>query len=99
LEAVEGVGLWFNKRWAEYLTFIATSLLIPYEIYELYLRISVFKSVALVLNVLVVGYLLYAKRLFGVRGGHAAEVVRKAQLSGWQAVEAAQANSPGVPVS
>jgi hypothetical protein len=34
-----------------------------------------------------------------VRGGHAAEVVRKAQLSGWQAVEAAQANSPGVPVS
>ena len=63
-----------TKRWAEYLTFIATSLLIPYEIYELYLRVSVLKVVAFVLNVLVVAYLLYAKRLFGVRGGHAAEV-------------------------
>ena len=98
LEATEGVGLWFGKRWAEYLTLIATSLLIPYEIYELYLRISVLKVVAFVLNVLVVAYLLYAKRLFGVRGGHAAEVARKQELSGWQAVEAAQAHSPGVPV-
>ena len=35
LEAVEAVGLWFNRRWAEYLTFVATTLLIPYEIYEL----------------------------------------------------------------
>lgn len=98
LEAVEGVGLWMNKRWAEYLTFIATCLLIPYEVYELYLRISIFKSVAFVLNVLVVAYLLHAKRLFGVRGGYAAEVERKAELSGWPAVEAAQAHSPGVPV-
>ncbi len=98
LEAVEGVGLWLNKRWAEYLTFIATSLLIPYEIYELTLRVSVLKVVAFVLNVLVVAYLLYAKRLFGIRGGHAADVERKRELSGWQAVEKAQVNSPGVPV-
>ena len=98
LEAVEGVGLWFNRRWAEYLTFIATSVLIPYEIYELYLRVSVVKVVAFVLNVLVVAYLLYAKRLFGIRGGHAAEAERKAELSGWPAVEAAQVHAPGVPV-
>ena len=98
LEAVEAVGLWFNRRWAEYLTFVATTVLIPYEIYELYLRLSVLKLVAFVLNVLVAAYLLYAKRLFGVRGGHAAEVARKNELSGWQAVEAAQAHSPGVPV-
>jgi len=98
LEAVEGVGLWRNRRWAEYLTLVATSLLIPYEIYELILRVSILKVVAFVLNVLVVAYLLYAKRLFGVRGGHAAEVERKAELSGWPAVEAAQAHSPGVPV-
>ena len=99
LEAVEGVGLWLNKRWAEYLTFIATSLLIPYEVYELYLRVSVLKVVAFVLNVLVVAYLLYAKRLFGIRGGHAEEAKRKAELSGWQAVEDAQVLSPGVPVA
>jgi uncharacterized membrane protein (DUF2068 family) len=30
LEGVEAVGLWMGKRWAEYLTFVATTaLLIP----------------------------------------------------------------------
>jgi uncharacterized membrane protein (DUF2068 family) len=29
LEVVEGVGLWLDRLWAEYLTVIATSLLIP----------------------------------------------------------------------
>ena len=98
LEAVEAVGLWWNRRWAEYLTFVVTSLLIPYEVYELSLRVSVLKVVAFVLNLLVVAYLLYAKRLFGLRGGHAAEVKLKAELSGWEAVERAQVHSPGVPV-
>ena len=35
LEAVEMVGLWFAKRWAEYLTFVATAALLPLEVYEL----------------------------------------------------------------
>ena len=35
LELVEGVGLWLDQLWAEYLTVIATSLLIPFELYEL----------------------------------------------------------------
>ena len=35
IELVEGTGLWFDKLWAEYLTVISTSLLLPYEIYEL----------------------------------------------------------------
>src|SRR5262249_9799771 len=29
LELVEGTGLWLDRLWAEYLTLIATSLLIP----------------------------------------------------------------------
>src|SRR6202171_6007071 len=32
----EGIGLWFEKRWAEWLTVIITSSLIPIEIYEIY---------------------------------------------------------------
>ncbi len=96
VELTEAVGLWWNKRWAEYLTFIVTALFIPYEIYEITLKVSILKIVALVLNVLVVAYLLWAKRLFGLRGGHAAEAERKRRLSGWQAVEEAQ---PGVPAS
>jgi uncharacterized membrane protein (DUF2068 family) len=97
LEAVEAVGLWFNKRWAEYLTFVATTLLIPYEIYELSLRLSVLKVIAFVLNVLVAAYLFYAKRLFGIRGGHAAEQARKRELSGWAALEAAIPVAAGSP--
>jgi uncharacterized membrane protein (DUF2068 family) len=89
LEALEGVGLWFNKRWAEYLTFVATTVLIPYEVYELTLRVSAFKLVVLVINLAVALYLLLAKRLFGVRGGHRAEIARRGALGGWEAIEKA----------
>jgi uncharacterized membrane protein (DUF2068 family) len=98
LEGTEAVGLWFNRRWAEYLTFVATSLLIPYEIYELLLRLSVLKLVAFVLNVLVAAYLLYAKRLFGLRGGHAVLEARKRELGGWTALEAAMPAAEGTSV-
>ena len=55
----EGVGLLLKKRWAEYLTVIATSLLIPLEIYELVKRASAGKIVVLVINLAVVAYLIY----------------------------------------
>ena len=64
LEATEGVGLALRRRWAEYLTVIATGVLIPYEAYEVVHRPSLFKAAALLLNVAVVGYLAYRKRLF-----------------------------------
>ena len=89
LEATEMVGLWLNKRWAEYLTFIATTVLVPYEVYELTLSVSVFKLVTLAINLAVVIYLLFAKRLFGLRGGHAAELARRDLSSGWAAIEQA----------
>ncbi len=89
LEATEMVGLWLNKRWAEYLTFIATTVLVPYEVYELTLSVSVFKLVTLVINLAVVIYLLFAKRLFGLRGGHRAEKARRELTSGWAAIERA----------
>jgi uncharacterized membrane protein (DUF2068 family) len=89
LEATEMVGLWFNKRWAEYLTFVATVVLVPYEIYELSLRVSIFKVVVLAINLAIAVYLLLAKRLFGLRGGHRAEMARRQALSGWPAIEKA----------
>src|SRR5436190_1494091 len=73
LEGAEAVGLWFQKRWAEYLTFIATTALLPLEVYELTKTVSPFKVIALIVNVAIVIYLLLAKRLFGLRGGAAAE--------------------------
>jgi len=64
LEGTEGVGLAMRRRWAEYLTVIATGILIPYEAYEVIHKITLFKVGALLLNVAVVGYLAYRKRLF-----------------------------------
>ena len=62
LFGVEGVGLWKGKRWAEYLTVTATSLLIPFEIYELTRRLTVVRVSALAINIAAVVYLVYRLR-------------------------------------
>ena len=59
LELVEGVGLWLDQLWAEYLTVVATSLLIPVEIYELFRHPSVWKAGGLAVNVAIVAYLVW----------------------------------------
>ena len=64
LEGTEGVGLAMRRRWAEYLTVLATSALIPFEAYEVVHRLTLFRVGALLLNLAVVGYLAYTKRLF-----------------------------------
>ncbi len=89
LEGVEAVGLWFRKRWAEYLTFIATTLLLVPEVYELTGRITVFKLLALLINLAIAVYLLFAKRLFGLRGGGRAERAEIERDAGWEALERA----------
>jgi uncharacterized membrane protein (DUF2068 family) len=71
LEAVEGVGLWLAKRWAEYLTVVATAAFLPLEVHELLRGATVTRVGAFAINVAVVVYLVLAKRLFGVRGGRA----------------------------
>ena len=87
LEGLEAVGLWLMRRWAEYLTFVATTALLPLEVYELTKRVSPFKIAALVVNLAIVLYLLWAKRLFGLRGGAAAEEAARARDVGWEALE------------
>jgi uncharacterized membrane protein (DUF2068 family) len=87
LEGLEAMGLWRGKRWAEYLTFIATTLLLIPELYELTGTITATKIITLIINLVVVGYLLFAKRLFGLRGGGRAEAEERARDSGWDALE------------
>jgi uncharacterized membrane protein (DUF2068 family) len=69
LELVEGVGLWLDQLWAEYLTLIATSLLIPFELYELAIRPSLWKAGGILVNVLIIIYLAAALRRRLRRGG------------------------------
>jgi uncharacterized membrane protein (DUF2068 family) len=72
LQLLEGVGLWMLKRWGEYVAVVATSAFLPLEVYELTHEVSWLKVAALVVNLAAVGYLVWTKRLFGVRGGHEA---------------------------
>jgi uncharacterized membrane protein (DUF2068 family) len=62
LYTVEGVGLWNGRRWAEYLTVIATTSFIPFELYELTRRLTWVRVAGLVINIGVVGYLIYKLR-------------------------------------
>jgi uncharacterized membrane protein (DUF2068 family) len=58
----EGIGLWLVKRWAEWFSVIITASLVPVELYEIYRHPSVLKCLVLVLNIAIVGYLLYRIR-------------------------------------
>ena len=98
LEGIEAIGLWFAKRWAEYLTFVATIVFIPYEIDELIKGITALKVVAFIINVAVAVYLLYAKRLFGLRGGGRAERAEREADTGWTAIERATPRSTPQPL-
>src|SRR3954453_13698237 len=87
LEGIEAIGLWFQKRWAEYLTFVATVVFLPLEVYEIVHKLSPLKILAFIVNVTIVVYLLLAKRLFGFRGGGAAEEAERRRDMGWDALE------------
>jgi uncharacterized membrane protein (DUF2068 family) len=76
IELIEGTGLWLGRRWGEYFAMVATSLGLPYEIYELASRFTVFKLALFAVNLLLVLYLVLTRRLFGVRGGKEAYEAR-----------------------
>lgn len=70
LEGGEGVGLLLRRRWAEYLVLIATVAFLPVEIDEVVNRVTILKAGALAINVAIVAYLVWRKRLFLERPGH-----------------------------
>jgi uncharacterized membrane protein (DUF2068 family) len=96
LEGIEAVGLWLARRWAEYLTFIATAILLPLEIYELTEKVSALKVIGFLINLAVVVYLVYAKRLFGLRGGGAIDEAERAESLSWETIARATPPSSGV---
>jgi uncharacterized membrane protein (DUF2068 family) len=58
LDLAEGIGLYLEKIWGEYLTLIITGSFLPLEIYELIRRVTWVRSGLLVINALVFIYLL-----------------------------------------
>ncbi len=60
--AVEGIGLWMQKRWAEWLTTIVTASLIPLELWEFAIRPNVGKAAVVLANAAIVAYLVWHVR-------------------------------------
>jgi uncharacterized membrane protein (DUF2068 family) len=58
----EGIGLWLEKRWAEWFTVIITGSLLPVELYEIYRHPTLINVLVLIINIAVVIYLIYRIR-------------------------------------
>ena len=69
IELLEATGLWLLKRWGEYFAMVATSVGIPYEIYDLTAKVTVLRLLFFAVNLALVVYLVLTKRLLRARGG------------------------------
>jgi uncharacterized membrane protein (DUF2068 family) len=55
----EGIGLLLLKRWAEWVTIVITSSLVPVEVWEIFRHPNAAKILVLVINLALVGYLIW----------------------------------------
>jgi len=60
LRFVEAYGLWYAKAWGEWIALISGTLYVPFEIYKLVYRQSLFHISILLINLAVVFYMVYA---------------------------------------
>jgi uncharacterized membrane protein (DUF2068 family) len=58
LDLIEGIGLYLEKAWAEYLTLVITASFLPLEIFELCRRLTLVRIGLLGVNAVVFFYLL-----------------------------------------
>ena len=56
--AIEGIGLYLRKRWAEYMVVIVVTSLLPFELYEIYVKLAWWKVGLVIGNLLVVIFLI-----------------------------------------
>lgn len=73
LHLIEGIGLIFERDWAGYLVVLATSSLVPFEVYEIVQKHSLVRVSLLLVNIAIVVYLAIQ-----LRKHHAAKAKRPA---------------------
>src|ERR1041385_3453634 len=61
LRFVEAFGLWRKRPWAEWIAFASGTIYLPFEINELFHRITVFRVGLFVVNLAIVIYMLYLR--------------------------------------
>jgi len=59
LRFVEAYGLWYARAWAEWIALVSGSIYLPFEIYKLLHRQSLFHITVLVVNLAIVLYMAY----------------------------------------
>jgi uncharacterized membrane protein (DUF2068 family) len=62
LRFAEAYGLWFERRWGEWIAAVSGGIYVPFEIYELTRGFSAIKLAALLLNALIVIYMVHLLR-------------------------------------
>jgi uncharacterized membrane protein (DUF2068 family) len=62
LRFAEAYGLWFGRRWGQWVAVLSGGIYVPVEVYELGRGFSWFKLGALILNALVVAYMCHLLR-------------------------------------
>jgi uncharacterized membrane protein (DUF2068 family) len=58
LSVAEGTGLYLEKAWGEVLTLLITASFLPWEVFEVFRRVTWVRVVLLIVNTLVLLYLL-----------------------------------------
>jgi uncharacterized membrane protein (DUF2068 family) len=61
LRFVEAYGLWRKRAWAEWIAFASGTLYLPFEINEMFRRLTVFRVGLFVVNLAIVIYMLYLR--------------------------------------
>lgn len=61
LRFIEAYGLWRLRAWAEWMAIISGSIYLPLEIYELFEKATAVRAALFLLNLLIVGYLIYER--------------------------------------
>jgi uncharacterized membrane protein (DUF2068 family) len=72
MQLLESYGLFLRRKWAEWLVVIATSIPLPFEIYELFVEPSWTKTGVLVANAGIAVYLWHRRTDFLTRRARAA---------------------------
>ena len=63
---IEAYGLWYAKRWAQWFAAVSGGIYVPFELFELYERVTWLSLGALTLNLAIVAFMLY--NLFHAEG-------------------------------
>ena len=95
INGAEVYGLWTQRRWAEYLTVIEVTVLIPFEVHALIDRVTWLRVATLIVNLLILVYIVWSKRLFGLGRLHPEPAESPPDVRASHFAEAVGASSSG----